>query len=49
VYSEQFAYLDRMFFVALLVVIYTSISFALFNRLSLALLQWAPRQGRVDG
>lgn len=49
VYSEQFAYLDRMFFVALLIVIYTSISFAVFDRLTLALLQWTPRQGRVDG
>jgi hypothetical protein len=49
VYSEQFAYLDWMFFVVLLVVIYTSISFASFNRPSLSLLQWAPRQGRVDG
>ena len=48
VYSEQFAYLDRMFLVALLIVIYTSISFAIFDRLSLRLLRWAPRQGR-DG
>ena len=45
-YSEQFAYLDRMFLVALLFVLYASITYAAFNRLSLALLRWAPRAGR---
>ncbi len=47
VYSEAFAYLDRMFVVALLFVFYASISYAIFNRLSLKLLQWMPRVGRV--
>jgi hypothetical protein len=42
VYSEQFAYLDRMFFVALLFILYASISYAIFNNLSLRLLRWAP-------
>src|ERR1700730_5677303 len=46
VYSEQFAYLDRMFLVALLFVIYASISYAVFNRLSMKLLEWTPRAGR---
>jgi len=43
VYSQQFGYVDRMFFVALLFIVFASISYALFNRLSLHLLQWAPR------
>ena len=46
VYSEQFAYLDRMFVIALLFVIYASISYALFDRLCLRLLRWTPRAGR---
>ncbi len=46
VYSEQFAYLDRMFFVALLFIAYASITYAAFNALSLRLLRWAPRSGR---
>ena len=46
VYSEQFAYLDRMFVVALLFVIYASISYAIFNRVCMKLLEWTPRAGR---
>jgi len=46
VYSEQFAYLDRMFVVALLFVIYASISYAIFNRVCMRLLEWTPRAGR---
>jgi sulfonate transport system permease protein len=46
VYSEQFAYLDRMFVIALLFVLYASISYALFDRLCLRLLRWTPRAGR---
>jgi sulfonate transport system permease protein len=46
VYSEQFAYLDRMFFVALLFIMYASISYAIFNKLSRRLLRWAPQAGR---
>lgn len=48
VYSEQFAYLDRMFFVALLFVLYASVSYAVFNQLSLRLLRWVPRAGRDE-
>lgn len=46
VYSQQFAYLDRMFFVALLIIIYTSISFLIFDRISLRFMQWAPQLSR---
>ena len=47
IYSEQFAYLDRMFVVALIFVFYASISYAIFDRLSRWLLQWTPQAGRV--
>jgi sulfonate transport system permease protein len=47
VYSEAFAYLDRMFVVALIFVFYASISYAIFNRVSLSLLHWTPRAGRA--
>ena len=47
IYSEQFAYLDRMFVVALIFVFYASVSFAIFDRLSARLLRWTPRAGRV--
>lgn len=43
VYSQQFGYVDRMFFVALLFILYASISYAVFNALSLRLLEWAPQ------
>jgi sulfonate transport system permease protein len=46
VFSEQFAYLDRMFFVALLIIVYASISFAIFDRLSSHMTQWVPQRGR---
>jgi sulfonate transport system permease protein len=46
VYSQQFAYLDRMFFVALLFVVYASISYAAFNALSRRLPRWAPLAGQ---
>lgn len=46
VYSQQYGYVDRMFFVALLFVIYASISYALFNALSARLLEWVPRSAR---
>ena len=46
VYSEQFAYLDRMLFVALLFILYASITYALFNALSVRMLRWVPRAGR---
>jgi sulfonate transport system permease protein len=47
IYSEQFAYLDRMFLVALIFVLYASISYWLFARLSARMLQWTPRAGRA--
>ena len=43
VFSEQFAYVDRMFLVALLFVLYASLSYALFDKLSRKLTDWAPR------
>ena len=47
IYSEQFAYLDRMFLVALIFVLYASISYWLFAILSAKMLQWMPRAGRA--
>jgi sulfonate transport system permease protein len=47
IYSEQFAYLDRTFLVALIFVLYASISYWLFARLSARMLQWTPRAGRA--
>src|SRR5439155_9952897 len=43
VYSEQFAYVDRMFLVALVFVLYASVSYALFDRISRWMTRWAPR------
>jgi sulfonate transport system permease protein len=42
VYAQQFAFLDRMFLVALLFILYTSVSYWAISRLSAHLLQWAP-------
>jgi sulfonate transport system permease protein len=47
IYSEQFAYLDRMFLVALIFVLYASVSYWLFAKLSARMLQWMPRAGRT--
>lgn len=49
IYSEQFAYLDRMFVISLLFVVYAMASFALFSRLADRLLVWTPRAGRPRG
>jgi sulfonate transport system permease protein len=46
VYAQQFAYLDRMFFIALLFIVYTSISYWAIGRLSARLLAWAPPSQR---
>jgi len=46
VYAQQFAYLDRMFLVALLFVVYTSISYSAVNRLTARMLEWAPPSQR---
>jgi sulfonate transport system permease protein len=43
VYSQQYGYVDRMFFVALLFILYASASYAAFNALSARLTEWAPR------
>ena len=43
VYSQQYGYVDRMFFVALLFILYASVSYAAFNALSARLTAWAPR------
>jgi len=43
VYSEQFAYLDRMFLVALVIVAYACLSYAVFNRIALKALAWMPQ------
>ena len=47
IYAEQFAYLDRMFLVALIFVLYASVSYWLFEKLSARMLQWMPRAGRT--
>jgi sulfonate transport system permease protein len=48
IYSEQFAYLDRMFLVALIFILYASLSYWLFAKLSAKMLQWMPRAGRMS-
>jgi sulfonate transport system permease protein len=45
VYSEQFAYLDRMFLVALVIVAYACVSYAVFNQIALKMLRWMPLAG----
>ena len=47
VYAQQFAFLDRMFFIALLFILYTSISYWAISKLSARLLQWAPPSQRA--
>ena len=44
VYAQQFAYLDRMFLVALLFILYTSVSYWAIQRLFARLLVWAPAE-----
>jgi sulfonate transport system permease protein len=46
VYAGQFAFLDRMFLVALLFILYTSASYWAISRLSARLLAWAPPEQR---
>lgn len=43
VYAQSYGFVDRMFFVALLFIVYASLSFVLFNAISARLLRWAPR------
>jgi sulfonate transport system permease protein len=47
VYSAQFAYLDRMFLITLIFIVYASLSYALFDWISMRLLRWMPRTGRA--
>jgi sulfonate transport system permease protein len=47
VYAQQFAFLDRMFFIALLFILYTSISYWAISKLSARLLEWAPPSQRA--
>jgi sulfonate transport system permease protein len=46
VYAQQFAYLDRMFLIALLFVVYTSLSYSALSRLTARMLEWAPAAQR---
>lgn len=46
VYAQQFAFLDRMFLVALLFILYTSLSYWGISRLSARMLAWAPPEQR---
>lgn len=46
VYAGQFAYLDRMFLIALLFIVYTSLSFWLVRRTTARMLDWAPPSQR---
>jgi len=46
VYAQEFAFLDRMFLIALLFIFYTSVSYWAISRLSVRLLAWAPPSQR---
>jgi len=43
IYAQQFGFVDRMFFVAILFIVYASISYAIFNAISDRILVWVPR------
>jgi sulfonate transport system permease protein len=45
VYSEQFGYLDRMFLVALVFIVYACLSYVAFDRIARRVLAWMPRSG----
>lgn len=50
VYSQVFGYVDRMFLVALILLVYSWITFALFEWASRRLTQWMPRDASaLDG
>ena len=44
VYSQYFGYVDRMFLVALFLLTYAAITYALFERASRRLTEWMPRE-----
>jgi ABC-type nitrate/sulfonate/bicarbonate transport system permease component len=46
VYAQQFAFLDRMFLIALLFILYTSVSYWAISRISARMLAWAPPSQR---
>jgi sulfonate transport system permease protein len=46
VYAQQFAFLDRMFLIALLFIFYTSVSYWAISRVSARMLAWAPPSQR---
>jgi sulfonate transport system permease protein len=46
VYAQEFAFLDRMFLIALLFIFYTSVSYWAISRISVRLLAWAPPSQR---
>jgi sulfonate transport system permease protein len=47
VYAQQFAYLDRMFLIALLFILYTSLSYWAVSRITARMLEWAPPSQRT--
>jgi sulfonate transport system permease protein len=44
VYSRYFGYVDRMFLVGLILLLYAGITFAIFERASRRLTEWMPRE-----
>jgi sulfonate transport system permease protein len=49
VYSQYFGYVDRMFLVALFLLTYAAITYALFERASRRLTEWMPGEGAGKG
>jgi sulfonate transport system permease protein len=49
VYSQVFGYVDRMFLVALILLVYSAITFALFEWASRRLTEWMPREASARG
>ncbi|MCB8881352.1 ABC transporter permease subunit [Acidisoma cellulosilytica] len=48
VYAQQFAYLDRMFLVALVILVFAAVFYTLFDRATRKLLAWAPQTSRRE-
>jgi sulfonate transport system permease protein len=44
VYAQYFGYVDRMFLVALILLIYAGITYAIFERASRRITEWMPRE-----
>ena len=49
VFSQYFGYVDRMFLVALILLLYAAITYALFERVSRRLTEWMPRDRATGG